>query len=90
MTIVLTVITLLMALMSNDHVVLVDGSLFVGVVNNAAPDDSDILVDSALDILVNCSLVVGVVDHVLDVVVNVALDDLGLHDGRGHDVLVDT
>ena len=77
----------------DDHNVLVVGSLVAGVVDNIAQDDSgvdgDIQVDGTFDVIVIGSLVVGVVNHILDVVVNVALDTLGINDGRGHNVLVD-
>ena len=65
--------------------------LMADVVVNIALDDlgvdGDVLVDGALDglvdggshdVLVDGSLIVDVIDHVLDIVVNVAHDDHGV------------
>ena len=53
---------------------LVDGSLVVDVVDHV----QDLVVDVAHDVLVDGSLVVDLVDHVQDLVDDVALDDLGV------------
>ena len=65
--------------------------LMADVVVNIALDDlgvdGDVLVDGALDglvdggshdVLVDGSLIVDVIDHVLDIVVDIALDDHGV------------